>query len=165
MGEGAPSHIPPFVESASGSAEPRHDFYSREFRKLPQLEGNALMADTDVETDETTRLIASNKVEGTTVYNESGEKLGSIYNFMVNKRSGQVEYAVLTFGGLFGLGADYYPLPWSVLTYDTNQGGYVVNLDKSLLEKAPRYSNTDEPEFDRDYGREVYGYYGVNYPF
>lgn len=123
------------------------------------------MAETDVATDETTRLIASNKVEGTTVYNAQGDKLGSIYNFMVNKRSGQVEYAVLTFGGLFGLGADYYPLPWSVLTYDTNQGGYVINLDKSLLEKAPRYGNADEPEFDRDYGREVYGYYGVNYPF
>jgi sporulation protein YlmC with PRC-barrel domain len=123
------------------------------------------MADTNVETDETTRLIASNKVEGTTVYNAQGERLGSIYNFMVNKRSGQVEYAVLTFGGLFGLGADYYPLPWSVLTYDTDQGGYVVNLDKEVLEKAPRYGTTEEPAFDRNYGQEVYGYYGVNYPF
>lgn len=123
------------------------------------------MANTDVETDETNRLIASNKVEGTTVYNAQGERLGSIYNFMVDKRSGQVEYAVLTFGGLFGLGADYYPLPWSVLTYDTNQGGYVIDLDKSLLEKAPRYGTDQEPTFDRNYGREVYGYYGVNYPF
>jgi len=123
------------------------------------------MAPTDVPTDETTRLIASNKVEGTAVYNRKGERLGSIYNFMVDKESGEVEYAVLTFGGLFGMGGDYYPLPWDVLTYDTQQGGYVVDLDKEVLERAPRYSATDEPRFTQDYGREVYGYYGVNYPY
>ncbi|ATP19154.1 PRC-barrel domain-containing protein [Sphingobium yanoikuyae] len=123
------------------------------------------MAQTDIATDETNRLIASNKVEGTTVYNAQREKLGSIYNFMVEKRSGKVEYAVLQFGGLFGLGSDYYPLPWDVLTYDTDQGGYVVNLDKSVLEQAPRYAGDSEPAFDRDYGREVYGHYGVDYPY
>lgn len=123
------------------------------------------MAQSDIATDETSRLIASNKVEGTAVYNTQREKLGSIHNFMVDKTSGQVEYAVLSFGGLFGLGADYYPLPWDVLTYDTDEGGYVVNLDKSVLEKAPRYNRDAEPEFDRDYGREVYGYYGVEYPY
>lgn len=84
---------------------------------------------------------------------------------MVEKRSGKVEYAVLQFGGLFGLGSDYYPLPWDVLTYDTDQGGYVVNLDKSVLEQAPRYAGDSEPAFDRDYGREVYGHYGVDYPY
>lgn len=123
------------------------------------------MAQTDIATDETNRLIASNKVEGTTVYNAQREKLGSIYNFMVEKRSGKVEYAVLQFGGLFGLGSDYYPLPWDVLTYDTDQGGYVVNLDKSVLEQAPRYAADSEPAFDRNYGREVYGHYGVDYPY
>ena len=122
------------------------------------------MAEDTVATDETQGLIASNKVEGTAVYNQQGDKLGSIYNFMVDKRSGQVEYAVLSFGGLFGMGSDYYPLPWNVLTYDTGQGGYVVNLDKSVLEKAPRYAADREPAFDQDYGREVYSYYGVNYP-
>lgn len=120
---------------------------------------------TDIATDETSRLIASNKVEGTLVYNRAGEKLGSIYNFMVDKQSGEAEYAVLQFGGLFGLGSDYYPLPWSVLTYDTDQGGYVIDLDKSVLEKAPRYASGGEPHFDRDYGRQVYGYYGITYPF
>ncbi|MBY8825730.1 PRC-barrel domain-containing protein [Sphingomonas colocasiae] len=123
------------------------------------------MVQADIATDETSRLIASNKVEGTNVYNREGEKLGSIYNFMVDKRSGRVEYAVLQFGGLFGLGSDHYPLPWDVLTYDTAQGGYAVNLDRAMLEKAPRYTSDREPAFDRDYGREVYGYYGVSYPF
>ena len=122
------------------------------------------MAESNLATEETTRLIASNKVEGTAVYDRSGDKLGSIYNFMVDKNSGEVEYAVLTFGGLFGLGGDYYPLPWEVLDYDTARGGYVVDLDKEVLEKAPRYGADEEPTFDRDYGREVYGYYGVTYP-
>lgn len=123
------------------------------------------MAQTEIATNETDRLIASNKVEGTNVYNAQNEKLGSIYNFMVEKRSGKAEYAVLQFGGLFGLGSDYYPLPWDVLTYDTEQGGYVVNVDKSVLEKAPRYASDSAPPFDHGYGREVYGYYGVNYPY
>ena len=123
------------------------------------------MSPTDIATDETDRLIASNKVEGTAVYNREGEKLGSVYNFMVDKRAGQVEYAVLQFGGLFGIGSDYYPLPWDVLSYDTGQGGYVVTLDKAMLEKAPRYTTDAQPIFDRNYGREVYGYYGVDYPY
>lgn len=120
---------------------------------------------TDIETDETRHLIASNKVEWTTVYNREGEKLGSIYNFMVDKKAGKVEYAVLQFGGFFGLGSDYYPLPWDVLTYDVSLGGYAVGLDKAVLEKAPHYAISDEPAFDRDYGRSVYGHYGIHYPF
>jgi sporulation protein YlmC with PRC-barrel domain len=69
--------------------------------------------------DETDRLIASNKVEGTAVYNRRGEKLGSVYNFMVDKRSGKVEYAIMSFGGFLGMGDSYHPLPWNVLTSDT----------------------------------------------
>jgi hypothetical protein len=59
----------------------------------------------------TDRLIASNKVEGTAVYDRKGERLGSVYNFMVDKRSGQVAYAVMSFGGFLGVGGSYHPLP------------------------------------------------------
>jgi hypothetical protein len=61
--------------------------------------------------DETGDLIASNKVEGTAVYNRQGERLGTVHNFMVNKRSGQVAYAVMSFGGFLGIGESYHPLP------------------------------------------------------
>jgi len=121
------------------------------------------MADK-LETTETNRLIASDRVDGTTVYDRQGEKLGSIRNFMVDKRSGKAEYAVLQFGGLFGIGSDHYPIPWNMLDYDPEQGGYVVDIDKSRLEAAPRYA-ADEPSYDHVYGREVYGYWGVPYPF
>ena len=115
----------------------------------------------NVDSDETNTLIASNKVEGTEVYNRQGEHLGEVYNFMVNKRSGQVEYAVLSFGGFLGIGESYHPLPWKALTYDPSQGGYVVDLDKSKLEGAPRYLAGEEPVYDRAYGRSLYDYYGL----
>jgi sporulation protein YlmC with PRC-barrel domain len=121
------------------------------------------MADT-LAIDETNRLISSDKVDGTTVYNRQGEKLGSVRNFMVDKRSGKAEYAVLQFGGLFGIGSDHYPLPWDVLHYDTDLGGYVVNIDKERLTDAPRYADKS-PAYDHIYGRQVYGYWGVPYPF
>jgi len=123
------------------------------------------MTQLDIATDETNRLIASNKVEGTAVYNRAGERLGSIANFMVDKHSGEVEYAVMSFGGFLGMGSEYYPLPWDVLDYDTHQGGYVIDLDKEVLEKAPRYSREREPAFDRAYGEQVYGYYNIPYVF
>jgi sporulation protein YlmC with PRC-barrel domain len=121
------------------------------------------MTQLDIATDETDRLIASDKVEGTAVYNRAGERLGSISNFMVDKRSGKVEYAVLSFGGFLGIGSDQYPLPWDILHYDTHQGGYVIDMAKDVLEKAPRFSHERQPTFDRAYGEQVYGYYNVPY--
>ena len=113
--------------------------------------------------DETHDLIASDRVEGTTVYNREGERLGTISKFMVGKRNGRVEYAVMGFGGLFGMGERDYPLPWNVLTYDTDQGGYVVDLDKDKLQNAPSFERGQDPTYDRDYGEQVYTYYGVIY--
>jgi len=114
----------------------------------------------DIETDESETLIASNKVEGTAVYNPDGEKLGTIYNFMVDKLSGQVEYAVLQFGGFLGVGSDYYPVPWPALEYDEEQGGYVMDVDKEFLENAPRYAPNETPRFTPTYGSEIDAAYG-----
>ena len=112
--------------------------------------------------DETDRLIASDKVEGTAVYNRQGERLGTVHNFMVDKYTGQVAYAVMSFGGFLGMGESYHPLPWKVLTYDTRMGGYVVDLDKSKLEGAPSYTASESPDWsDRGYGRRIHDYYGV----
>ena len=128
------------------------------------------MADNTLTRDETGstvhtphRLIASNRVEGTAVYNREGEKLGRIENFMVDKVSGRSEYAVMSFGGFLGIGDDQYPIPWSKLTYDTEQGGYVVDLDRDKLTNGPKYRAGEEPGFDRDYDRRVHDYYGVTY--
>lgn len=110
------------------------------------------------------RLIASDRVEGTRVYNPAGDRLGSIKNFMVDKVSGRAEYAVIQFGGILGIGNDYYPIPWSMLTYDVERGGYVVTLTKQQLENAPRH-DADFPEYDHNYGQRVFDYYGMTYPY
>jgi len=115
--------------------------------------------------NETERLIASDKVEGTAVYNEAGEHLGSVYNFMVDKYSGKVAYAVMSFGGFLGIGERYHPLPWSKLDYDANLGGFVVELNRKDLETAPSYGRDETPWANPAYGRDVYGYYGVPYYF
>ena len=117
----------------------------------------------DAGLDRPRRLIASNRVEGTAVYNRDGEKLGRIEYFMVDKRSGQAEYAVLSFGGLFGLGDHHHPLPWNVLVYDSERGGYVVDLDRETLKSGPNFRAGEEPDFNADYDRRVFDYYGVVY--
>jgi len=69
---------------------------------------------TPTETRETGSLIDSDKMEGTEVYRSDGDKVGTIERVMINKRSGQVAYAFMSFGGFLGIGEDYYPLPWSL---------------------------------------------------
>lgn len=109
--------------------------------------------------DETERLISSKKVEGTAVYDGKGDKLGTIDSFMVEKRTGQVEYAVLSSGGLFGASGRYYPLPWNELSYDTERGGYVVGRGVEGFDGAPSFGAGEEPRFDRDYDDRVRGHY------
>ncbi len=121
------------------------------------------MADHEPEFVETSSLIASNQVEGTAVYNKEGEKFGKILNFMVNKRTGQVEYAVMSFGGFLGLGEDHYPLPWNKLKYDVAKHGFVVNIDQAMLDKAPRHGVGKEPVYDAAYGTMINSYYGINW--
>ena len=114
-----------------------------------------------VATDESSSLISSDKVEGTAVYDRGGEKLGSIHSVMIDKISGKVAYAVMSFGGFLGMGDSYHPLPWHVLTYDTGQGGYVVDLDRNKLEEAPTYATSETPNWsDRRWGQQVHDYYG-----
>ena len=107
----------------------------------------------------TSSVISSDKVEGTTVYNMAGDKLGSIDDLMIDQLSGQVRYAVLEFGGFLGMGTDRYPIPWKMLKFDSDKDGYVVPLDKAKLEKAPKYSDERVPTYDTEYGNRVNSYY------
>lgn len=112
--------------------------------------------------DETSSLISADKVEGTSVYNRQNEKLGTVKTVMIDKRSGKVAYAVMSFGGFLGIGDEYHPLPWQTLDYDTGQEGYVVDLDKKALEDAPRIRLDHDVDWEnRDWGKEVHDYYKV----
>lgn len=109
----------------------------------------------------TSHLIASDRVEGTAVYDTSGNRLGSIRNLMIDKVKGTVEYAVLSFGGFLGIGASQYPLPWSKLRYDIGLGGYVVDVTEEQLQGAPSYEGDETVDWsDANWGEKVRGYYG-----
>lgn len=116
----------------------------------------------DLDSRETGNLIGSDKVEGTSVYSQSNDKIGKIERVMIDKPSGKVAYAVLSFGGFLGIGDDHYPLPWAKLTYDESIGGYRTDLSQADLEDAPRYGAGEDYEWDdRQRGLDIYTYYGV----
>jgi hypothetical protein len=119
-------------------------------------QGNAL------DQRETASLIGSDKVEGTAVYRSNGDRVGRIERIMIDKLSGKVAYAVMSFGGFMGIGEDYYPLPWSLLTYNPNLEGYEVNVGEEQLKGAPKYSKFESWDWsDRARNEKVYDYYGV----
>ena len=111
---------------------------------------------------ETAGLIASDKVEGTAVYRSNGDRIGTIDRVMIDKLSGKVAYAVMGFGGFLGIGDDHYPVPWSLLTYNPQLGGYEVNISDAQLRGAPRFSSGESWDaFDRDRETALYSYYGA----
>jgi sporulation protein YlmC with PRC-barrel domain len=116
---------------------------------------------TDVTKITSGSLIGADKVNGTNVYNPAGDKLGSVDDIMIDKKSGRAIYAVMAFGGFLGMGEKQHPLPWSSLTYDEKKGGFIVNLDKKQLEGAPTIDGGDDFVWTPDYGRTVDKYYGA----
>jgi sporulation protein YlmC with PRC-barrel domain len=107
------------------------------------------------------RVIPAKRVNGTDVYSQRGEHLGEIDDVMIDKRSGEVVYAIMSFGGFLGIGEKYHPLPWQVLTYDTDLSGYVVNVNEAELKKAPYYSRDELSESDVTWRDKVFGYYAM----
>ena len=106
------------------------------------------------------RLITSDRVDGTTVYNQAGEKLGSVDHLVIDKVSGQVQYAALKFGSFLGMGGDIYPLPWTSLKYSVDLDGYVAPIDKPRLEGAPKHSVDTRPDYTESYGQKLGAYWG-----
>lgn len=114
----------------------------------------------DITRYESPQLIAATRVNGTYVYNHQDENIGTIEDVMLDKQSGRVAYAIMSFGGFLGMGERYHPLPWSTLRYDTAKGGYVVDLSKEVLEGAPSYARDEDPNWDdRRFGESVHDYY------
>ena len=111
-----------------------------------------------------TSAILASRVKGTAVYNDSGDKIGTVEDVVLDKQSNRIMFAALGFGGVLGMGEKYYPVPWSLLDYDKEKGGYVVPLTKDRLEKAPAYDLKDLTKHDGSLGdirQESYTYYNV----
>jgi hypothetical protein len=135
--------------AAAGAA-----FYSTR-RKSDTHKADTRKFELQLQTDENVRLISSTKVEGTPVVGRDGEHLGKIESFMVDKYTGRVAYAIMSFGGTLGYGEHLFPLPWSLLDYDVQKDGYALNFTKEQLERAPKFKPSDAPEFSADYRRSV----------
>jgi sporulation protein YlmC with PRC-barrel domain len=89
-------------------------------------------------------LIASDRVEGTAVCQPDGKRIGRIERLMIDKLSGRIAYAVLTFGGFLGVGEKHFPVPWSALKYNLAAEAYELDLDQEQLRQAPAYQAGEE---------------------
>lgn len=110
-----------------------------------------------------TDAITASRVMGTNVYNTAGESIGSIEDVMLDKTSNSIMFAVIGFGGFLGIGEKYHAVPWSVLDYDVDRGGYVVPFSREQLEAAPVYSINELTGSDGKTARDAsYDYYKVD---
>jgi len=144
------------VAAVAGAALAANRYFSSGRRASGRAEDDFELR---LETDETLRLISSAKVEGTPVVDREGVKIGKIESFMVDKYTGRVGYAVMSFGGTMGLGRSFFPLPWPILDYDEEAGGYMLDIAKDQMANAPRFEANTTPEFDADYRREILLFY------
>jgi hypothetical protein len=105
------------------------------------------------------QLISSEDVEETAVYDAKGTKIGEVDHLMIDKVSGRVGYAVISFGGFMGLGHSHYPVPWGALKYDTSLGGFRTNISEQQLKDAPEFS--DDSWGDRGWETRTHKHYSA----
>ena len=111
-----------------------------------------------------TSAIRASKVKGTNVYNTAGDKIGHVEDVILDKQTERVLFAAIGFGGLFGMGEKYAPVPWSMLNYNEDKGGYVVPLSEATIKSAPAYELKDLVQNDGAAGirDRSYDYYKVS---
>ena len=108
------------------------------------------------------QLMGANTLIGDDVYNHLDEDLGDIKEIMLDMDSGEVAYAVLSFGGFLGMGEKLFAVPWQALTLDTENKRFVLNIDKDRLEDAPGFDPNDWPDMaDETWANEIHSYYGT----
>ena len=90
-----------------------------------------------------TSAILASRVKGATVYNTGGAKIGHVEDIILDKQSDRIMFAALGFGGVLGLGEKYAPVPWSLLTYSKDMGGYVLPMSADQIKARPGYDLND----------------------
>jgi len=117
-------------------------------------------ADSPLSADSSSHpLIASDRVEGTPVRRPNGSKIGQIQRVMIEKQTGQVAYAVMSFGGFLGLGERYFTVPWARLYYNPSLDAYELELTEDELRAAPDIDEEGEVWTDRKREEELHRYY------
>ncbi|AKH38519.1 MULTISPECIES: PRC-barrel domain-containing protein [Nitrosomonas] len=108
------------------------------------------------------RLMGADTLIGDDVCNQAGEDLGDIKEIMIDTTNGTVSYAVLSFGGVLGIGEKLFAVPWKALKLDTENKRFVLNVDKERLKDAPGFDKNDWPDMaDESWVNKVNSYYGI----
>jgi hypothetical protein len=106
------------------------------------------------------KLISSSRVQGTEVYGPTNEHVGEIDHLMIERVSGRIAYAVMSFGGFLGMGKDFYPIPWNALKYDTTLDGYRTDITREQVESSPRHPGGESFDWnDDDWHSRVHDHY------
>ena len=106
-------------------------------------------------------VLSADDLAGDVVVNRAGEKLGKIEDFMVDVGSGRIRYAVLSFGGVLGIGNKLFAVPPEALAFDAANERLILDVDRQRLENAPGFDRDNWPNFaDPTLASEIYGYYG-----
>jgi sporulation protein YlmC with PRC-barrel domain len=109
-------------------------------------------------------VLSASSITGTKVLNPAGEQLGSIEDLMLDTDTGDIAYAVLSFGGFLGMGDKLFAIPWEALTIDTAAHSFVLDLDREKLEQAPGFDKDDWPTTaDSTWMRDLHRHYGFEY--
>ena len=107
-------------------------------------------------------VMAADTLVGDSVVNNASESLGDIKAIMLDVTSGRIAYAVLTFGGLFGIGSKLFAIPWSALTLDAAEKRFILDVPKERLENAPGFDKDHWPSMaDAKWANEIHTYYNV----
>jgi|ERR1035437_1477476 sporulation protein YlmC with PRC-barrel domain len=108
------------------------------------------------------RILAASTLAGDSVRNSAGEDLGKVNELMVDIPSGRIAYAVLSFGGILGMGNKLFAVPWSALRVDEDEKCFILSVDKSTLESAPGFDKDKWPDMTNiAWGSEVFRHYGA----
>ena len=110
------------------------------------------------------KLMGADTLMGNDVYNKDGEDLGDIKEFMIDMASGQIGYAVLSFGGLLSMGDKLFAVPWRALSLDTVNKRFTLNVPKATLKDAPGFDKNNWPAMaDKAWASGVHRFYGTPY--
>ncbi|MDB6063645.1 MAG: photosystem reaction center subunit [Verrucomicrobiaceae bacterium] len=106
-------------------------------------------------------LMGAHTLLGEDVTNRQGDNLGDIKEIMLDMQTGKVAYAVLSFGGVFGIGEKLFAVPWSALTLDTVSKSFTLNVSKEQLKNAPGFDKSDWPDMnDATWISSINSFYG-----
>jgi sporulation protein YlmC with PRC-barrel domain len=108
------------------------------------------------------QLMGANTLVGNDVYNFEDEDIGDIKEIMLDMKTGNVGYAVLSFGAFLGMGEKLFAVPWTALTLDSENKRFVLNVSKDRLQNAPGFDKDNWPNMaDKSWSNDLHTYYGT----